>query len=171
MALRAEQAGLQGPTATGGALSLAATGSRKLSQSLSIEIPTTPTRRGAAPSGVPPGYPNLGSPVAMGIASYRAATRANSNSGRGLPIVGGDKSSTSGQAVADAINTAEGATTAAETGTAGAEVSSPGSSPQGVYYTIGQRLVEFDRCWAQYLDQFAAWKLQDASQLEEELVG
>jgi hypothetical protein len=51
-----------------------------------------------------------------------------------------------------------------------AQASSPGSSSQGAYFTIGQRLVEFDRSWAQYLDQFAAWKLQDASQLEDELV-
>ncbi len=38
------------------------------------------------------------------------------------------------------------------------------------YTTMGQRLVEFDEAWLQYLDQFAAWKLEDAASLETELV-
>jgi hypothetical protein len=38
------------------------------------------------------------------------------------------------------------------------------------YATIAQRLLEFDEAWLQYLDQFAAWKLEDAASLESELV-
>ncbi len=38
------------------------------------------------------------------------------------------------------------------------------------HVTIAQRLVEFDEAWLQYLDQFAAWKLEDAASLETELV-
>jgi hypothetical protein len=175
--MAAAAAGAQDPV-TSGLPPLASTGSRKLSQSLSIEIPTTPTRRGAPSSEEPSGYPNLGSPVAMGIASYRAAARAASNGGRSQPAAGGDKDSS---AVQPTLRPAQMGTPAAEAAESAAsqagkdrertdaEVSSPQGS-QGGYYTIGQRLVEFDRCWAQYLDQFAAWKLQDASQLEDELV-
>lgn len=44
---------------------------------------------------------------------------------------------------------------------------SPGSSR---YTTIGQQLVSFDEAWLRYLDQFAAWKGEDAASLEAELV-
>ncbi|MEW5320512.1 MAG: hypothetical protein WDW38_011580 [Sanguina aurantia] len=105
------------------------------------------------------------SPVARGVQAYHRARRAAASAGSLDSLTAELAAADGGQGAA-----ASGAAGAATSADLASDAAGSAADMGAHIRSIGGCLVRFDEAWLHYLDQFAAWKGEDAAGMEAELV-